>query len=146
MPPILRIEAVQLLVRDAQGAERPLNFPIPPVGRPTPVVNLDAFSSAQATFGTPAATASPGAYSVVACLGQTGSWHGRTCSAPVQLTVQERPARLASDRQSLIDRRGGRFALLVGDAPGLEQAGRKLIAAAAGDVEGHMYLGEARCL
>jgi hypothetical protein len=28
----------------------------------------------------------------------------------------------------------------------LEQAGRKLIAAAAGDVEGHMYLGEARYL
>jgi hypothetical protein len=140
------IEAVQLLVRDAQGAERPLNFPVPPVGNPAPVVSLDAFTSEQASFGSPAATASPGAYSVIACLGQTGSWHGRSCSAPVQLTVQERPARLAPDQQSILDRRGGRFALLAGDAPGLEQAGRKLIAAAAGDVEGHMYLGESRYL
>jgi hypothetical protein len=109
-------------------------------------VSLDAFTSEQASFGSPAATASPGAYSVISCLGQTGSWHGRACSAPVQLTVQERPARLAPDQQSILDRRGGRFALLAGDAPGLEQAGRKLIAAAAGDVEGHLYLGESRYL
>jgi len=65
------IEAVQLLVRDAQGAERPLNFPVPPVGKPAPVVSLDAFTSEQASFGSPAATASPGAYSVISCLGQT---------------------------------------------------------------------------
>ena len=90
--------------------------------------------------------APPGIYSIVACLGQTGSWHGRACSPPVQLTVEERPQSLAPDRQSIVDRRGGRFARIAGDAPGLEQAGRKLIAAAAGDVEGQMYLGEARYL
>jgi hypothetical protein len=137
-------EAVQLLVRDAQGAEHPLNFPAPRVGKPTPVVSLDAFRSEQASFGTPAAAAPPGTYSIVACLGETGSWHGRACSEPVQLTIQEPPpARLAPDRQSIVDRRAGRFALMAGDASGLEQAGRKLIAAEAGGVEGHLYLGEA---
>jgi hypothetical protein len=46
-------EAVQLLVRDAQGAEHPLNFPAPPVGKPTPVVSLDAFGSEQASLRPP---------------------------------------------------------------------------------------------
>ena len=132
-----------MLVRDAQGAEHPLNFPAPPVGKPTPVVSLDAFGSEQASFGTAAAEAPSGTYSIVACLGETGSWHGRACSEPVQLTVQELPARLAPDRQSVLDQRAGRFALMAGAASGLEQAGRKLIAAEAGGVEGHLYLGEA---
>jgi hypothetical protein len=138
--------AVQLLVRDAQGVERPLSIPAPRLGDPAGVVALDAYSSARANFGVAQAEAPPGIYSVVACLGQTGSWHGRACSPPVRLTVEERPQSLAPDRQSILDRRSGRFALIARDAPGLEQAGRKLIAADAGDVEGRMYMGEARYL
>jgi hypothetical protein len=136
-------EAVQLLVRDAQGGERALSIPAPRMGAPAGVVALDAYSSARANFGVPEVDAAPGAYSVVACLGRTGSWNGRACSEPVQLTVQERPARLAPDRQSILDRNSGRFAMLAGDAPRLEQAGNRLIAADAGDVDGHVYVGEA---
>jgi hypothetical protein len=133
--------AVQLLVRDAQGVERPLSIPAPRLGDPAGVVALDAYSSARANFGVPEVDAAPGVYSVVACLGRTGSWNGRACSDPVQLTVQERPARLARDRQTILDRQSGRFAMLAGDAPRLEQAGSRLIAA---DADGHIYVGEAR--
>jgi hypothetical protein len=137
-------EAVQLLVRDAQGGERALSIPAPRIGQPQAVVALDAYSSARANFGVPEVDAAPGAYSVVACLGRTGSWNGRACSDPVQLTVQERPARLARDRQTILDRQSGRFAMLAGDAPRLEQAGSRLIAADAADADGHIYVGEAR--
>ncbi|SPE39689.1 exported hypothetical protein [Candidatus Sulfopaludibacter sp. SbA3] len=139
-------EAVQLLMRDAQGGERALTIPVRRMGDPAGVVALDAYSSARANFGVAEADAPPGIYSVVACLGLTGSWHGRACSPPVRLTVEARPPSLAPDRQSVVDRRSGRFALIARDAGGLEQAGRKLIAADAGDVEGHMYMGEARYL
>jgi hypothetical protein len=137
---------VQLFVRDAQGAEHALNIPVRRLGNPVGVVELDAYSSARANFGAAAADAAPGVYSVVACLGQTGSWKGRACSVPLRLTVEAAPAHLVPEQQLLADQRSGRFALLAADPAGLEQAGRKLIAANALEAAGHMYLGEARYL
>ena len=139
-------DAVQLLTRDAQGGERALGIPVRRLG-PAPATQvLDAYTSARANFGAAELDAASGAYSIVACLGQTGSWRGRTCSEPVRLTVQERPAHLPADRQSLADHRAGRLALLAGDVTGLEQAARRLLAADPADVEGHMYLGESHFL
>jgi hypothetical protein len=134
--------AIQFVARDGQG-ERPLAWLLQPLGSPDGVVQLDAAASARANFGAASTQGSPGAYSIVACLGATGTWRGRVCSEPVQLTVLERPARLTPEQQAALNRQGARFALLAGDAVALEYYGRKLVAADPDSIDGRMYLGEA---
>ena len=112
------------------------------MGQPAPSVELDAHARASAVFGA-AIDAPPGDYAVVACLGATGSWQGRACSEPVQLTITPAQARLAAPDRVALAGRAGRFALLAGDAKGLEENGRQLVAADPGSVMGHIYLGEA---
>ena len=106
-------------------------------------VELDAVASVQAIFGTPSANAPAGSYSVAACLGATGSWHGRICSEPVKFTAVESHAPLTREQENAVDRQSARFGLLAGDPQLLDKFGRKMVAADPGSVDGHMYLGEA---
>jgi hypothetical protein len=135
--------AVQLLVRDGQGGERAWDIPMPVIGSPAGVVELGAYDSARAIWGTASAAVSLGSYSLVACLGPTGSWRGRVCSQPTPLNVRELPAQPTPEQQDALDELRARFALLAGDVQGLEESGRKLLAAHPDGVSGHMYLGEA---
>jgi len=133
--------AVQLLL--AGAANTPLSFAPPLVSQPAPTVELDAHASERVVFGAAALDAPPGDYTVVACLGATGTWQGRACSEPVKLTITPAQARLATADRVALAERGGRFALIAGDAKGLEENGRQLVAADPGSVMGHLYLGEA---
>jgi len=133
--------AVQLLL--AGAANTPLSFAPPLVGQLAPTVELDAHASVRVVFGAAALDAPPGDYSVIACLGATGSWQGRACSEPVKLTITPAPARLGTPDRVALAERGGRFALIAGDPKGLEENGRALVAADRGSVMGHLYLGEA---
>ena len=93
-------DAVQFLVRDGQGGEKPLSLTLKPIGDQSATAKLDTLYTAQAGFGIASANMAPGTYSIAACLGSTGSWHGRTCSDAVKLTVEPRPAKLTPDQQS----------------------------------------------
>ena len=134
---------MQFVVRDAQGGERPFGVPLKLLGAEPGMAQLDAVASVQAIFGTASANAPAGKYSLVACLGATGSWQGRTCSEPVTLTAQYRPPALTTEEEEAVTRQGGRFGLLAGDPQLLNEAGRKMVAADRGSVTGHLYLGEA---
>ncbi len=107
-------------------------------------IELGTMRSAEASFGWKAAALAAGTYSVAACLGPTGSWKGRVCSAPVRLIVQARPPALAAGQELEIARQTGRFGLRAGDAEALDSAGRRLVAANPGSIDGRLYLGEAR--
>lgn len=136
--------AVQFFVRDEKGSEQPLSLELKPLGDVPPVVELDAVNSAEASFGTVSANVLPGTYSIVACLGATGSWQGRVCADPVKLTVLARPEQLSPQQQLALDRQSARFGLLAGDNQAVEKYGRELMAADPRSVGGHFYVGEAK--
>jgi hypothetical protein len=136
--------AVQFLVRDEKGSEQPLSFEVKPLGNLSSTVELDAVNSTEASFGTASANVIPGTYSIVACLGATGSWQGRVCSGPVKLSVLARPEHLTPEQQEALDRQSARFGLLVGDYQAVENYGRKLVGTDPSSIPGHIYLGEAK--
>jgi hypothetical protein len=136
--------AVQFFVPDRKGGEKPFSLGLKPLGDVALAVQLDAVTSAQASFGTASATVLPGTYSIVACLGATGSWQGRVCSDAVKLTVLARAEQLSAEQQLALDQQGARFAMLAGDHQPLEKYGRELVAADSRSIEGHFYLGEAK--
>lgn len=136
--------AVQFQVSDEKGGKQALGFEVKPLGNPTGAVELDAVNATEANFGTAAANALPGIYSIVACLGATGSWQGRVCSDPVKLTVLARAEQLTPEQQQALDRQRARFGLLVGDYQAVENYGRRLVGADPSSIAGHIYLGEAK--
>ncbi len=136
-------DAVQLLVRDGQGGENPLPFALKPLGDQSATVKLDTLYTAQANFGNASGDIKPGTYSIAACLGATGSWHGRACSDVVKLTVEPPPGKLTPDQQLALDRQKARYGLLAGDYDAIERYGRELVRADKNSVPGHIYLGEA---
>jgi len=136
-------EAIQLLIRDASLGERPLGIPLQLLGSPPTVVELDAYTSVRANFGATSFPLPAGTYAIVACLGASGSWQGRICSEPGNLTVADRPQRFTKEQQVAEDEQGARFALLAGNPQALDEYGHKLVAADPDSVSGHMYLGEA---
>ena len=106
-------------------------------------VKLDTLYTAQANFGNASADMVPGAYSIAACLGATGSWSGRACSDAVKLTVEPRPGKLTPDQQLALDRQKARYGLEAGDYDAVEAYGRDLVKANPKSVPGHIYLGDA---
>jgi hypothetical protein len=136
-------DAVQFLVRDDKGGEKPLPLALKPIGDQSATVKLDTLYPAQASFGIASANMAPGTYSIAACLGSTGSWHGRACSDAVKLTVEPRPGKLTTDQQLALDRQMARFGLLAGDYDAIEKYGRELVKADKNSGPGHIYLGEA---
>jgi len=136
-------DAIQLLVRDKQGAERPFGLALQRLGNTENVEGLDAENAARVNFGAVSLKAAPGTYSLVACLTATGSWKGRACSDSVQLTVKERAGNLSRQQQQELDEQGARYALLASDTAGLEEYGRRLLSADPKSISGHIYLGEA---
>jgi len=136
-------EAVQFVVRDDKGGEKPLGLALKALGDQRNTVELDTRKTVQANFGVASADLAPGSYSIVACLGATGSWHGRACSAVVNLTVLIRPGKLAPEQQLALDRQKARYGLQAGDYKAIEDYGNKLVAADPSSGPGHIYLGEA---
>jgi hypothetical protein len=136
--------AVQFQVRDEKGGEQPLGFEVKPLGNPSSAVELDAVNRTEVNFGTASANVSPGTYSIVACLGATGSWQGRVCSEAVKLTLLTRPEQLTPEQQQALARQSARFGLLVGDYQAVENYGRRLVGADPSSIPGHIYLGEAK--
>jgi hypothetical protein len=136
-------DAVQFLVRDDKGGEKPLSLALKPLGEQSATVALDTRYTAQANFGNASAGIAPGTYSIAACLGATGSWHGRACSDAVKLTVEPRPGKLTPDQQLALDRQKARYGLLAGDYDAIERYGRELVKADKNSGPGHIYLGEA---
>jgi hypothetical protein len=137
-------DAVQFLVRDDQGGEKPLPLALKPLGDQDSTIELDTIRTAQANFGNASAEIAPGTHSIVACLGATGSWHGRACSDPVKLTVSAPSGELTPEQELSLDRQQARFALLAADYGALEMYGRKLVERDSNSILGHMYLGEAK--
>ncbi len=137
------IGAVQLLSGSSPDQAQPLDFEAPLVEKPAATATLRANDSTEAIFGVSATKAPVGAYTLIACLGATGSWQGRVCSSPASLTVvaAKTPATKA-DLVALEEQRA-RFAFLAHDPAAMEASGRALVAADRGSPSGHMYLGEA---
>jgi hypothetical protein len=138
--------AMQFVVRDAKGGEQPLSLLLKPIGNQRRMAELDARRTIQTNFGGASADLAPGVYSVIGCLGNTGSWQGRACSNSVNLTVLARPAQLSSAQQLALDRQKARFGLLTGDYQAIETYGQNLLDADPNSVPGHIYLGEAKFL
>jgi hypothetical protein len=136
-------DAVQFVVRNDKGGEKPLSLTLKPLGDQSATVKLDTLYTAQANFGNASADIELGTYSIAACLDATGSWHGRTCSNAVKLTVQPRPGKLTPDQQLALDREKARYGLLAGDYDAIEVYGRELVKANPKSVPGHIYLGDA---
>ncbi|SPE17562.1 hypothetical protein SBA5_1030008 [Candidatus Sulfotelmatomonas gaucii] len=136
-------EAVQFVVRDDQGGEKPLPFALKLLGDQSATVKLDTVYTAQTNFGNRSVDIAPGTYSIAACLGATGSWRGRACSDAVKLTVELRPGKLTPDQQLALDRQKARYGLLAGDYDAIESYGRELVKADKNSGPGHIYLGEA---
>lgn len=136
-------DAVQFLVRDRQGGEKPLPLALKPLGDQDNTIELDTIRTAQANFGNASADIAPGTHSIVACLGATGSWRGRACSDAVKLTVEPRPDQLTPDQQLALDRQKARYGLQAGDYDAIESYGRELVTADPKSGPGHIYLGEA---
>jgi hypothetical protein len=136
-------DAVQFLVRDDKGGEKPLPFALKPIGDQSATVALDTLYTAQASFGNASADIDPGTYSVAACLGATGSWRGRSCSDAVKLTVEPRPVKLTRDQQLALDRQSALYGLQVNDYDAIERYGQELVKADKNSGPGHIYLGEA---
>lgn len=125
--------AVRIQVLDARGAQA-AGLSLHRLGQEESIVKIDAANSADVTFGAASVEAAAGTYSVTACLGAIGEWKGEVCSAPAQLTVVARGE--ATPQQ------GARFALLAGDAAGMEAYGRKLIDAERDSISGLVYMAE----
>jgi len=136
-------EAVQFFVRDEKGGEKPLGLALNPLTVPSGPAELDTVRTAQAEFGTASAGLAPGAYAVVACLGATGSWQGKTCSEPVKLTVADQSGNLTTEQQMALDRQKARYGLRSGDFDAVENYGRELLAADPASCPAHVYLGQA---
>lgn len=136
-------DAVEFVVRDDKGGEKPLSLAIKLLGSQPETVALDTVNTAEATFGVAKADIAPGTYSIAACLGATGSWHGRACSNAVKLTVEPGPDRLTPDQHLALDRQKARYGLEAGDYDAVEAYGRDLVKADPKSVPGHIYLGDA---
>ncbi len=136
-------DAVQFLVRDGAGGEKPFPLDLKPVGDQQTMFKLDTVRTVQANFGNASAGIAPGTYSIVACLGATGSWNGRTCSDAVKLTVEQQPAKLAPEQQLVLDRQKARYGLLSDDYDAVGRYGQELVKADPKSGPGHIYLGEA---
>ncbi len=136
-------DAVQFLVRDDKGGEKPFPLVLKLLGSQPETVALDTVNTAEASFGVAAADIAPGTYSIAACLGATGSWKGRACSDAVKLTVEARPGKLTADQQVALDRQKARYGLEAGDYDAVEAYGRDLVKANPKSVPGHIYLGDA---
>ena len=130
-------------VRDDKGGEKPLPLALKPIGDQSATVKLDTVYTAQANFGNASADMAPGTYSIASCLGATGSWSGRACSNPVELTVEPRPGWLTPDQQLALDRQSALYGLQVNDYDAIERYGRELVKADKNSGPGHLYLGEA---
>jgi len=135
--------SVQFVLRDPAGGESPLTLALKVLGSPPQSAALDLVNTAEAVFGISSAQMAPGTYSIAACLGETGSWHGRVCSDAVKLTVEVRPERLTADEHLALDRQKARYGLEAGDYDAVEVYGRDLIKSNPNSVPGHMYLGDA---
>lgn len=127
-------DAVEIRVRGANGAPV-AGWPWKRLDKPGPTLKIDAESGGTVTFGIAALEAAPGEYNISACLGQTGEWKGSACSEAAVLKV--------SERGEIAPERGARFAFLTGDAAGLENYGRKLLAADRNSPAGLVYVAEA---
>jgi hypothetical protein len=136
-------DAVQFVVRDDKGGEKPLSLAVKLLGSPPETAALDVVNTAEAAFGVTAADLAPGTYSIAACLTATGSWHGRACSNAVKLTVEPRPDELTADQVLALDRQKARYGLEAGDYDAVEAYGRDLVKANPDSVTGHTYLGDA---
>lgn len=136
-------DAVQFIVRDDKGGEKFLPLALKVLGNQPATASLDTLYTAAASFGIASNDIAPGTYSVAACLGNTGSWHGRACSDAVKLTVEPRPEKLAPDQQLALDKQKARYGLQSGDYDAVEAYGRDLVKADPKSVTGHMYLGDA---
>ena len=136
--------AVEFVIPDGHGGQQKLASAMPLLGPAPQAIELDAMRSAEASFGTVSSALSPGTYTIQACLGPTGSWKGRECSAPARLAILQRPQQLTPEQELEIAKHTGRYGLRAGDPQALETAGRRMLAADAGSIPGHMYLGEAK--
>jgi hypothetical protein len=136
--------AVEFVCPDGHGGQQKLASAMPLLGPAPQAIELDAVRSAEASFGTVSATLSPGTYMIQACLGPTGSWKGKECSGPAKLTIMQRPQQLTPVQEMEIARHMGRYGLRAGDPQALETAGRRMLAADAGSIPGHMFAGEAK--
>jgi hypothetical protein len=136
-------DAVQFLLRDPAGSEKPLPLALKQIGYQSNIAQLDTIKTVQAAFGIASADMEPGTYSIVACLGATGSWQGRACSQAVKLTVEPRPGKLAADQQLALDRQKAHYGLEAGDYDAIESYGRELVKANPKSGPGHLYMGEA---
>ena len=67
-------DAVQFVVRNDKGGEKPLSLTLKPLGDQSATVKLDTLYTAQANFGNASADIELGTYSIAACLDATGSW------------------------------------------------------------------------
>ena len=136
-------DGVEFVLRDDKGSEKPLPLALKLLGSQPQSAMLDTVNTAEAAFGVPAVDLAPGSYSIAACLGSTGSWHGRACSNAVKLTVQPRPDKLTTDQHLALDRQKARYGLEAGDYDAVEAYGRDLVKADPKSVSGHTYLGDA---
>ena len=136
-------DAVQFLLRDPAGSEKPLPLALKQIGYQSNIAQLDTVMTVQAAFGIASADMTLGTYSIVACLGATGSWQGRVCSGAVKLTVEPQPGKLTPDQELVLDRQRARYGLLAGDYNAIEVYGRELVKADPRSGPGHLYLGEA---
>jgi hypothetical protein len=135
--------AVQFLAKGGKGGEVPLDLSLQPLGDGAGEVELGETRFVHADLGTASAGLAPGTYSIVACLGATGTWRGRACSEPVSLTVELAPNALSAEQEQSLLRQRARFGLRSGDFAAVERYGRALVSADPASVPGHVYLGDA---
>jgi hypothetical protein len=134
---------VQFLVKGDKGGEVRLDLSLQALGDGPGEVELGATRLAHADLGAASGGLAPGTYSVVACLGATGSWRGRACSQPVRLTVEPAPKAFSAAQELALLRQRARFGLRSGDVAAVERYGRALVSADPASVPGHVYLGDA---
>ncbi|MGA2169379.1 MAG: hypothetical protein ABSG62_14310 [Terracidiphilus sp.] len=137
------IPVMSRVIGHLERSEKQLPLALQPIGDRTSIVVFDTVKTAQANFGVAPAGIAPGTYSIVACLGATGSWQGRVCSGAVKLTVEAQPGKLTSEQRLTLDRQKARYGLLAGDYNAIESYGRELVKADPKSGPGHICLGEA---
>jgi hypothetical protein len=135
-------DALQILVH-SESTNAPLPFTVrgidSAIAKP---MTVGAANALEATYGVAESPLTPGSYTFTACLSSTGSWQGKSCSEPVQVTVVADIAQLTPEQQDGFTRHTARYALLAHDWNKLEQIAKKI--AATDPASGHIFLGDAR--
>jgi hypothetical protein len=135
-------DALQIQVQSG-STNTPLPFTVQGIDSATAKpVTVGAANALEATYGVAECPLSPGSYSFAACLSSTGSWQGKSCSEPVQVTVVADVAQLTPEQQDGFTRHTARYALLTHDWNKLEQMAKKI--AFTDPVSGHVSLGDAK--